>query len=127
MSLLVSCNDGPAAGASFTVDRCPKLVRVVIDGTTGQRDILNAPNDEPTTTEAVHWYRWDGRTAGHLCTRGRGCYSLVHLDHAPDLVDMDDRRRTRQLALPGTAHTAEDAERQAAERQKQLTMEVTNA
>lgn len=125
MSLLVSCNDGPAAGASFTVDRCPKLVRVVIDGTNGSRDILNAPDDEPCVNEAVHWYRWDGRPAGHMCTRGRGCYQLVRLDHAPEIVDMDDRRRTRQLAIPGTPHSASDAERQAAKRQRQLALEVS--
>jgi hypothetical protein len=125
VSLLVACNDGPAAGASFEVTRCPKLVRVVIDGTSGKRDILNEADDEPTVNEAVHWYRWDGRSAGHLCTRGRGCHALVDLDHAPDIVAIADRRRTRQLTLPGTGHDSATAERQAAERQKQLLLEVT--
>lgn len=86
-ALFVACVDGPLAGESFTVGRCPKVVRCVIAGD-GKTDILNEPDDAPRLDEQVHWYRWDGRPAGHMCSRGRGCYSIVHLMHAPQLREL---------------------------------------
>lgn len=85
--LLLECVDGPLAGASFTVTRCPRVVRCVI-AADGTRDVLNLPEDAPRLDEAVHWYRWDGRTAGHICTRGRGCYAIARLVHAPDVREL---------------------------------------
>lgn len=84
MSLLIHCTDGPLEGASFTVERCPKVVRCVLalDGTT---DILNEPDDAPRLDEVAHWYHWDGTPAGFLCSRGRGrehgCHHIVHLTY----------------------------------------------
>lgn len=85
--LLVECSDGPLAGELFTVRRCPRVVRCVIaaDGTT---DILNDPGDTPRLDERAHWYRWDGRPAGHVCGRGAGCYAYVRLLHAPELREL---------------------------------------
>lgn len=84
MSLLVTCDDGPLAGASFTVPSCPRLVRCV-RSVSGKDDILNLPDDQPAADETVHWYRWDGQPAQpvHVCARGRGSgwYSIVHLQH----------------------------------------------
>lgn len=87
MTLLLTCEDGPLAGETFTVERCPKVVRCVraADGTA---DILNEPDDAPRLDEAVHWYRWDGKTVGHLCSRGRGCVNLARLVHAPDVREL---------------------------------------
>jgi hypothetical protein len=89
VSLLVSCADGPLAGASFTVSRCPRVVRCVraLDGTA---DILNEPEDVPRLDEEIHWYQWDGKSAGHVYLRGkeRGCYSMVSLTHAPNLREL---------------------------------------
>lgn len=83
--LLLEVLDGPIAGATFTVDRCPQMVRCVqaADGTT---DILNGPDDVPRLDEVVHWYRWDGHLTGHMCSRGRGCIGIARLVHAPQPV-----------------------------------------
>jgi hypothetical protein len=89
--LLVTCADGPLAGASFTIARCPRVVRCVraADGTP---DILNEPDDEPRLDEEVHWYRWDGRNAGHVCARGKGCWNTVSLVYSANV---------RALEAPG--------------------------
>lgn len=79
--------DGPLAGATFTVSRCPRVVRCVI-AADGTRDILNEPDDSPRLDEVVHWYRWDGRSSGHICTRGRGCWAIARLEHAPDVREL---------------------------------------
>jgi hypothetical protein len=81
--MLVSCVDGPLAGESFQVERCPRVVRCVLTAD-GRADILNMPGDYPLLDEAVHWYRWDGNAGGHLCVRSgseRGCHTVVHLLH----------------------------------------------
>jgi hypothetical protein len=75
--------DGPLADASFTVDTCPELVRLVI-AADGTPDILNRPEDAPRLDEQVHWYRLRRGIAGHLCGRG-GCEPILELEHAPDL------------------------------------------
>lgn len=85
--LLVHCVDGPLAGSSFTVTRCPRVVRCVIAGD-GAPDILNESEDAPRPDEQVHWYRWDGRPAGHVCGRGVGCYAYARLMHAPELPEL---------------------------------------
>jgi hypothetical protein len=90
MSLFVVCQDGPLAGESFTVSRCPRVVRCV-RGADGKADILNEPQDAPRLDEVVHWYRRDGRPGGHMCVRhgrGRGCYTIVHLLHAPEVREL---------------------------------------
>lgn len=84
------CIDGPLTGATFLITTCPEVVRCVraADGTD---DILNLPDDTPGLDEAVHWYRWDGLTAGHSCQRsgpGRGCTAWINLRHAPALRDL---------------------------------------
>jgi hypothetical protein len=97
--LMVECVDGPLAGAVFTVDRCPRVVRCVI-AADGTRDILNAPEDAPRLDEAVHWYRWDGRRAGHICGRGRrGCMTWVRLVHDPGVCEL----RAPDPVNPGAA------------------------
>lgn len=75
------------APASGPVDRCPRVVRCVI-AADGTRDILNAPDDAPRLDEIVHWYRWDGRSGGHICSRGRGCVTIARLTHAPDVREL---------------------------------------
>jgi hypothetical protein len=95
---MVACVNGPLEGASFTVARCPKVVRCVraADGTT---DILNEPEDAPRLDEAVFWYRWDGTPAGHVCSRGQGCWAYVRLVHAPDVREL----RSPDPVNPGAA------------------------
>lgn len=85
MSLMVMVHDGPCEGSCFTVSRCPKHVACVV-AADGKTDILNEPEDRPELGETMHWYRWDGQPAGHVCVRGkgRGCYSTIGLVHAPE-------------------------------------------
>lgn len=85
--LLVKCMDGPLAGASFTVGSCPRVVRCVC-ATDGTMDILNEPDDSPRLDEVVHWYRWDGQSAGHICIRGKGCCSIIELAHSPRVREL---------------------------------------
>jgi hypothetical protein len=85
-SLLISCLDGPCAGHTFTVPRCPRVVRCTL-GADGKADILNLLEDEPEEGESVHWYRWDGQEAVrcHIFGSRRkgympsGWYSMVNL------------------------------------------------
>lgn len=99
--LFVSCLDGPLAGESFTVPRCPRVVRCV-RAADGKADILNDPEDTPRLDEQVHWYQWDGKPAGHVCVRGRGrgCYSVVHLVHAPNLRELRAPDPVNAIASP---------------------------
>ncbi|MGO9903463.1 MAG: hypothetical protein ACLP0J_28130 [Solirubrobacteraceae bacterium] len=88
MSLFVVCLDGPLAGESFTVARCPRVVRCV-RAADGKADILNEPDDTPRLDEIVHWYQWDGRPAGFMCGRGeRNSFRVVHLHYAQSVREL---------------------------------------
>ena len=73
--ILLMLDNGPCMG-SYDVTRAPKTLRAV-RSSTGQRDVLNLPEDAPAADEDVHVYTRDDRAAGHLCTRGRGCYTTL--------------------------------------------------
>jgi hypothetical protein len=94
--VMATAQDGPAAGDHFEVDRCPRRVRIAIDGQTGAHAILELDGDQPEPTERVEWY--EARQVGHVCG-GRRCTAIVHLHHLAGYVDADERRRDRQLAL----------------------------
>lgn len=66
--------DGPAAGKTLTLRNSPELLRVTIDRITGEVDALDAREDSPKATEALHVYKLRNieQLNAIVCTRGKG-------------------------------------------------------
>lgn len=68
---MVKLENGPAPG-NYPIRRAPLFLRAVIDGATGEKDVLDQLNDAPKEGEKVHVYRRIGAALPARVCRGRG-------------------------------------------------------
>lgn len=103
MSGLVLFEDGPAKGASLTLRRTPIYLRVVKE-LDGRIDALDQPDDTLNLGDVIFIYKKVPGAAGHVCTRGRGCFHTFtyRLTDEIDPEGMEDWEKWRAAveALP---------------------------
>lgn len=77
--------DGPAEG-TYMVRRAPFYLRAVVRAD-GVRDVLDQPDDRPSSRERVHVYRLVSEVQQvHVrMTRGSGFYVMADYRHMPEV------------------------------------------
>jgi hypothetical protein len=93
---MITLFGGPAAG-TYVVKRAPIYLRAVVDSVSGEKDVLNELEDEPSANETVSVYKREGEASTvHLLMSPRklsGFYALAKYKHLTD-VDGESLRET---------------------------------